>query len=71
MLNTLAAQREKLADDLIWGVDGPDGIAAFLGIHPRRCYYLIDRQAIPVRKIGHRTIIASRSELRRLFGGAA
>jgi hypothetical protein len=71
MLDTYAADRQKLADDLLWGVDGPNGIAAFLGINPRRCYYLIDRQVIPVRKIGHRTITASRAELRRLFAGTA
>jgi len=63
------ADHEKL--DLLWGVDGPDGIAAFLGIPARKCYYLIDRGAIPVNKIGHRTIAASRRELRRIFGGAA
>jgi hypothetical protein len=58
-----------LADDVIWGVDGEDGIAAFLGLSPRRTYYLIGTKKIPTKKIGHRTIVASRAELRRLFSG--
>jgi hypothetical protein len=58
---------ERLADDLIWGIRGPHGIAAFLGIDVRRAYYLIQRGAIPTKKIGHRTIVASRSRLRALL----
>jgi hypothetical protein len=63
------AKRESLADDIIWGVDGPDGIATFIGTEPRKAYYLIRIGRIPVRRLGHRIITASRSELRRLFGG--
>ena len=55
---------ENLKDDLIWGVDGPDGIAAFLGLPERKCYYLISRGKIPVTKVGRRTIVASRTRLR-------
>jgi len=57
-----------LEDDILWGVDGKDGIAAFLNIKPARAYYLIERGAIPVRKLSHRIITASRCELRRRFG---
>jgi hypothetical protein len=48
--------------DLLWGVDS---IAAFLKIKPAKAYYLIARGKLPVRKHGHRTISALRSELRR------
>jgi hypothetical protein len=58
---------QSLSDDLIWGVDGDKGIAAELKIPPRKAYYLIGRGKIPVRKIGARTIVASRAELRRAF----
>ena len=59
---------DTLADDLVWGVDGKDGIAAFLNIKPARAYYLIEKGAIPVKKHSHRIITASRSGLRRHFG---
>ena len=59
---------ETLADDIIWGVDGEDGIAAFLGLKPRKAYYLIEHGRIPVKRFGHKTISASRSQLRHLFG---
>ncbi len=61
----------SLAADLIWGVDGEHGIAAELNIKPEKAYYLIAKGVIPVRKHGHRTITASRKELRRLFAGEA
>jgi hypothetical protein len=32
-------------------------------------YYLIARGKIPVKKLGHRTVAASRSELRRFLRG--
>jgi hypothetical protein len=59
---------EPLSDDLLWGVDA---IAAFIGVPLRKAYYLIDAGKIPVRKFGHRTITASRVELRRLFAPEA
>jgi hypothetical protein len=71
MHDTTVANHRNLADDILWGVDGPNGIVAFLGISARRCYYLIESGAIPVNKLGHRMIVGSRSELRRLFGRAA
>jgi hypothetical protein len=51
-----------LAADLIWGVKA---ISAFIGIPVRRGYYLIERCAIPVHRLGPRTIVASKGELRR------
>lgn len=53
--------------DIIWGVKGDSGIAAFLKTTERKVYYLIERGVIPVTKLGPKTIIASRSQLRRLF----
>ena len=32
---------DTLAQDLIWGVGGRNGIAAYLRIKPRQAYYLI------------------------------
>jgi hypothetical protein len=62
--------KAELADDLIWGVGGPNGIAAELKISPQRAYYLVATNKIPTKKLGHRTITASRSALRRFFGGS-
>jgi hypothetical protein len=56
-----------LADDLLWGVRGPKGIAAFLGIEERKARHLIDKGIIPVERLAHRTIIASRRQLRARF----
>jgi hypothetical protein len=57
----------NLTDDLIWGVGGKNGIAAFLKIPTARAYYLIARGVLPVKKLSHRTIAASRHELREFF----
>jgi hypothetical protein len=62
---------EPLRDDLIWGVDGENGIAAELGIPTSKAYYLISTGAIPVRRHTHKIITASRRELRRRFAGQA
>jgi hypothetical protein len=59
---------ESLAADLVWGVSGEDGIAAELGLSPQQVYYLIAKGKIPVTKFGHRTLCASRAQLRRLIG---
>jgi hypothetical protein len=59
---------ESLSDDLIWGVAGEHGIAAELGIPASKAYYLVARGAIPVERLGHKTIVASRKQLRRLTG---
>ena len=47
--------------DTLWGVEE---IARFIGCPIRRAYYLIERGKIPVRKLSHRTIIASKRRLR-------
>jgi len=61
--------RPSLAEDLVWGVAGENGIAAELGLKPIQAYYLIKLGKIPVRRFGHRTIVASRRELRRYLAG--
>jgi len=66
-----AGPRESLAGDIIWSVKGKDGIASFLGLPPHKVYYLIARGQIPVRKLGHKIICASRAELSRAFGAEA
>jgi hypothetical protein len=63
-------QKPAIADDIIWGVAGKSGIAAELDIPEAKAYYLIARGAIPVRRLGHRTITASRRELHRYLAGA-
>jgi hypothetical protein len=55
---------ERLADDLLWGVTGDNGIAHFIGKTPRETYYMIERNVIPVRRLGHKTIVASKAKLR-------
>jgi hypothetical protein len=55
---------KSLADDLVWGVDGPNGIAAEIGCTREQTYYLIKQGRLPVKKIGYRTIVASREQLR-------
>jgi hypothetical protein len=69
MLRANPTDHQKLADDLIWGVDGPNGIAAYLGIKPRKAYYLIAKGVIPVDRKGHRTLTARRSRLDATFAG--
>jgi hypothetical protein len=59
---------KPLSDDLLWGVAA---IADFIGVSPRKCYWLIDAGKIPITKHGHRTIVASRAELRRVFAPVA
>jgi hypothetical protein len=56
-----------LSADVLWGVDGEYGIAAFLDIPVRKVRHLINTGVIPVRRHGHRTITASKNELRRVF----
>jgi hypothetical protein len=60
-----------LADDLIWGVAGEDGIAAEIGRKPSEVYALIASGKLghAVTKLGHRTIIASRRKLQRVLTG--
>jgi len=61
-------KEEDLSSDLLWGVDGEGGIAEFLNITPEKAYYLIRTHKLRgIRKFGHRTIVGSKSELRRQF----
>jgi len=57
---------EVLADDILWGAAA---IGRFLGVDERRVYYLAERKQIPIKKIGHKTITASKRRLRELFRG--
>ena len=58
---------ERLAEDLVWGVKGPNGIAAELGVPERRAYHLIHKGLIPFKKLGPKTIVALRSELKHFL----
>jgi hypothetical protein len=63
MTATDTALPEIVADhDLLWGAAA---IAAFLGLPIRKVYYLIEQNAIPVRKLNKKTIVASRAQLRQ------
>jgi hypothetical protein len=59
---------EGLADDLLWGVAA---IAAEIGRTPRQVYHLIEAGRLPVKKLGNKTIVASRAELRAFLTGGA
>jgi hypothetical protein len=63
---------KSLADDTIWGVGGENGIAAEIGRTPQQAYYLISTGALgdAVTKLSHKTIVASRSKLRRRLAGS-
>jgi hypothetical protein len=67
----MSSDKDDLAADLLFGVNGPRGIAAFLGLPAPQVYYLIAQGKIPITKLGHRKIIASKSRLRRLFTGTS
>lgn len=59
-----------VADDILWGVLGDDGIAAFIGKSAAETYYLISIGALEgVKKLSHRTIVGSKRALRRQFIG--
>ena len=68
---TTSAAADHFSEDaslnLLWGVRGPNGIAAFLNIDERKARYLIDIGALPVKRLGHRTIVASKEDLLRVF----
>jgi hypothetical protein len=53
--------------DLLWGV--PE-IAAYIQRNHRTTYYLIGKGAVPVTKLGPRTIVARKSEIDRAFSEA-
>jgi predicted DNA-binding transcriptional regulator AlpA len=51
---------DNLADDLL---DGGAAISRYTGFPTRRVYSLIEQKVIPARKLGHRSIIAFKSEI--------
>ena len=53
-----------LPGDLIWGAQA---IADYISRPVRTVYYLIDKGALPVTKLGPRTIVARTSEIDRAF----
>jgi hypothetical protein len=55
--------RSDLADDLLHGADA---IAEFVGMKPRRVFYLCEKQEIPAKKICGRWT-SRKSALRKLF----
>lgn len=48
------------SNDLLWGAEA---IADHIGRSKRQTYYLIEIEAIPVKHLGPRTIVGSRSEI--------
>jgi hypothetical protein len=68
MLDEDSTDETNLADDILWGVSGPNGIAAFLKKPPSEIYYLIRIGALRgVKRHTHRIVTGSKSELRRQF----
>lgn len=65
------SRNSTLAADLIWGVSGEHGIAREINRSESETYYLIASGALgdAVKKLGHRTIVASRTKLRRHLMG--
>jgi hypothetical protein len=60
---------ESLADDILWGIKGKHGIAAELGLKAEQVYYMHRRGQLPIRRVGHRTLTASRTALRAWLAG--
>ena len=52
---------QRLGSDLIWGAQG---IADEIGLDLRQVYYLLAKKRLPHRKLSHRVIVASKTELR-------
>jgi hypothetical protein len=65
--NFAADNDGDLAADLLWGVPA---IANFIGRTPRQTNYLIYKKIVPVIKRGRKTIVGSRSEIRKAFFSA-
>jgi hypothetical protein len=58
-----------LAADIIWGIEGPHGIAAEIGRTPAQTRWLIKIGRLRVKKHGRRTYSASRKQLREDCAG--
>jgi len=52
--------------DVLWGAAG---IADVIGADVARVYYLLRLRRLPVRRLGHRTIVASRRRLLEYVAG--
>jgi hypothetical protein len=57
---------EDDVSDIVWGAHG---IAAVIGTDVARVYYLIRLGRLPIRRLGHRTIAASRRRLLEYAAG--
>jgi hypothetical protein len=57
-------KQAPIGDDLIWGAEG---IAAELHLTVAQVYQLIRGRRIPIAKLGAKTIVASRKQLRRVL----
>ena len=61
-------KQATIGDDLLFGADA---IAAELNLSVPQIYNLIRAKRIPINKLGHKTIIASRKQLRRVLSPAS
>jgi hypothetical protein len=52
--------------DLLWGAEA---IGKALDVNPRKAFHLLEKKAIPAKKVGGRWV-ASRRGLRRFFSDA-
>ncbi len=57
----------NVTNDFIWGVTA---IADYIKRPPRAVYHLIAIGAIPIKKLGARTIVARASEIDKAISGA-
>ena len=60
----MANDDDSLKSDLLWG---GEAIADFIGTTKRKTQYLIDQGIIPVYRMGHRSIVARKSEIAHEF----
>jgi hypothetical protein len=60
--NTAAANADDLASDLLWGAQA---IGDYAGLDLRRAHYLIQTGVIPVKRLGHRKLVATKAAVRR------
>ena len=63
-MDDVTKQREELRDDLVWGTQA---IADEIGQSLTRTQYLIRVGALPIGRLGPKTIFASKRQLRHRF----
>jgi hypothetical protein len=61
-MSNAAAELQQFTDDLLWGTQA---IADYLGKSLTETQYLVRIKAIPVGRLGPKTIIASKRRLRQ------